>query len=65
MNEQITMIVPLGTKGRSIAVKLPPSTARWLWRQLGEALAERQPKLRRPVKLRRGRWVTNRRTGDA
>ena len=40
----IVMIVPVGTKGRSIRLRVPRDTARWLWRQLGDALGEPKPK---------------------
>jgi hypothetical protein len=53
----IVMIVPVGTKGRSIRLRVPRDTARWLWRQLSEVLGEPRRKPRRRPRLRRGRWI--------
>ena len=52
----ITLIVPVGRQGGPARVQLPLDVARWLHRELGAALGEPRPP-RRPVRLRRGRWV--------
>jgi hypothetical protein len=55
MADQITLLVPYGK--RPLRVELPLEVARWLRDQLAAALEERQPRKRRPVRLRRGRWM--------
>jgi hypothetical protein len=62
------LIVPFGTKGRSIRVRLPREVARWLWRQLGDALGEPKPKPPRQPRLHRvgsAAWRIERRKAPA
>ena len=53
----VTLVIPHGTK-RHLELRLPAHIARWLHDQLGEALALPRPQpRRRPVRIRRGRWI--------
>jgi hypothetical protein len=57
VTEHIRLIVPIWG-GLRFKLDLPPDVAEWLRDQLDDALGEtRQKTPRRPVRLRRGRWV--------
>ena len=60
----IVLVVPVG-RDRRAKVKLPHDVAARLHRQLGDALALPNAHPKRPVRLRRGRWVGTSETQEA
>jgi hypothetical protein len=54
----ITLIVPVGRQGRTTRVRLPAEAARWLRDQLVRELGS--PKTKRRPRIRRGRWLNER-----
>jgi hypothetical protein len=54
--ERITLIIPVWNN-RRFELDLPPEVAGWLRDQLTDALGEQKRKSRRPVRLKKGKWI--------